>query len=123
MAKLVYKRFIIQVTGANQSYNKKFELDSNTRTVTAMQVTADRPEQIYNRGSQRIEISGDELYPEDYETKLLMSGISVAPDARFVELGEVSPGNGEVKILYKDFNGPVAFSSYNVVFIFKCEID
>lgn len=122
MAKIVYKRFIITVDGANASYNKKFDLDKNTRFVTAMQVTSDKPEQIYNRGSQRIEISGDELYPEDYETKLLMSGISVAPDDRFVELGEVAPGNGEVKILYKDFNGPVAFSAYTVVFIFKCEI-
>ncbi len=123
MSKIIYKRFTIAVGVANSSYNKKFDLDKNTRSVAAMQITSDKPEQIYNRGSQRIEISGDELYPEDYETKLLMSGISVAPDARFVELGEVQPGNGEIKILFKDFDGPVAFSAYTVVFIFKCELN
>lgn len=123
MSKIIYKRYTIAVDGANASYSKKFDLDKNIKSVTAMQITSDKPEQIYNRGSQKLEISGDEIYPEDYETKLLMSGISVAPDSRFVELGNVQPGNGEIKVLYKDFNGPVAFSAYSVVLIFKCELN
>ncbi|MDQ3073033.1 MAG: hypothetical protein M3Q97_07215 [Bacteroidota bacterium] len=121
--KYIYKRFAITIDQALSTYSKKFELDKNVRLVRALQITSDKPEQLYNRGSQRIEISGDELYPEDYDSKLLMSGISVAPDKRFVELGNgVMPGNGEVKVLYKDFNGPVAFSAYSVVLILKCEL-
>jgi hypothetical protein len=117
----IYKRFVIDVNTQNTSYSKKFDLDKNIRVVTALQLSSDNPKLLYYRGSQRLEISGDELYPEDFESKLLMSGLGTSPDDRYTVLGEVQSGNGEVKVLYKDSdNANAPFSSYKVSIILKC---
>src|SRR5258708_4929020 len=95
-----YKRFTIPVTNAVTSYNFKFVLDKDVTIVRALLVTADRPDLLFYRGSQKIEISGEEIFPEDFESRLLMSGISVQPDDRFISLADgrgVPAGNGEIK--------------------------
>lgn len=122
--KTIYKRFSFLVDGANQSYSKKFELDRNIRLITGIQMSCNVPGMLFYRGSQRIEINGEELYPEDYESRLLMSGINVPPDQRFVDLGNgVLAGNGEVKLLYKDTESVYAsFNPYTVSIILKCEL-
>ena len=123
-SKIVYKRFSFIVDTANTNYPKKFDLDKDIRIVKALQMTSSQSNMLFYRGSQRIEISGDELYPEDYESKLLMSGISVPPEERFSELGNnVLAGNGEVKVLYKDKDNPSTFfSPYEVSIVLKCEL-
>lgn len=122
--KEIYKQFSFIVDNANSSYNRKFELDKNIKLVRGIQMSADKPSLLYYRGSQRIEISGDEVFPEDYESKLMMSGISVAPDQRWVDLGSgVQTGNGEVRILYKDSdNASASFTTYKVIVVLKCEL-
>lgn len=122
--KMIEKRYIIDVNKAGDPYSKKFDLDKNTKLVLRVTVSSDQPKLLFFRGSQRIEISGDEIFPEDYESKLLMSGISVPPDQKFRTLGDgVVAGNGEVKVLYKDTENPNAvFTPYNVSFIFQCEL-
>lgn len=124
MSDIVYKRFYITVDTAANSYNQKFDLDKNIALVLALQVTSDHPELIYYRGSCRIEINGDELYPEDYDARLLMSGLTVPADDRFVQLGDgVVAGNGEIKVLYKDIaNTAAAYQTYQFVLIAKCQL-
>ena len=39
-----------------------------------------------------------EIFPEGYETKLLMTGLNVSPNDRFYILGGIAPGNGKLKI-------------------------
>jgi hypothetical protein len=122
--KWIEKRYSIEVTKAGDPYSKKFDLDKNIKLVHRMTITSDDLKQVFYRGSQRIEISGDEIFPEDYESKLLMSGISVPPDEKFRTLGNgVVAGNGEIKVLYKDTESPhAAFSPYKVNFNFQCEL-
>jgi hypothetical protein len=122
--KIVYKTFNFLVDTPATTYNKKFDLDKNVRVVLGLLVSADNPKQLYFRGSQRLEINGDELYPEDYESKLLMSGISVSPNEKFLDMGNgVISGNGEVKILYKDTENALApFNGYKVILVLKCEL-
>jgi hypothetical protein len=124
MSNIVYKRFSFLVDTANQSYNKKFDLDKNNVLVRALQVSSDHPELIYYRGTQRVEINGDEIFPEDYDSRLLLSGISVAADDRFVPLGNGAiAGNGEIKVLYKDAdNTSAVFQAYQFILICKCEL-
>lgn len=121
---IVYKTFSFLVDTAAQSYNKKFELDKNIKLVRAIMLSSNKPNQMFFRGSQKIEINGEELYPEDYESRLLMSGISVPPNERYVDLGDaVLAGNGEVKIVYKDTNNTLAgFDPYQVIINLKCDI-
>jgi hypothetical protein len=122
MSDIVYKRFSITVDTAATSYNKKFDLDKNIAMVLALQVTSDHPELMYYRGSNRIEINGDEIFPEDYDSRLLMSGLTVPADDRFVEINAVA-GNGEIKVLYKDVaNTAAVYQTYQFVLIVKCQL-
>lgn len=123
MEKLIYKSYSFLVPNADTSYKHSFDLDKNIKTVTGLLLSASDPRGLFFRGSQRIEISGDELFPEGYESKLLMSGISVAPNERFFEVGDVVAGNGEVKILYRDeSNDNAGFAPYKVTLTLKCEL-
>ncbi len=122
--KYIHKPFSFLVDTAATSYSKKFDLDKNVVLVRGLLLSSSDPRSLFFRGSQRIEINGDELYPEDYESKLLMSGISVAPNDKYVDLGDgVVAGNGEVKMLYKDTdNLIVPFTPYTVTIVLKCEL-
>ena len=124
MEKYIHKSFSFLVDTAGISYQKKFDLDKTVRIVRGLLMSSDDPRKLFFRGTQRIEISGDELYPEDYESKLLMSGISVAPNEKYLDLGNnVLAGNGEVKVLYKDANSVNApFAPYKVMIVLKCEL-
>lgn len=114
--------FTVESQGA--PVNKKFDLDKNVKLVHGIILSSDKPNLLFYRGSQRIEISGDEIFPEDFESKMLMSGIAVPPDQKYRSLGNgVIAGNGEVKIQFKDTPNPNAsFTSYKVIIILQCEM-
>jgi hypothetical protein len=122
--RLVDKIYTFLVEDENQPVNKKFDLDKNVKGVHGMALSSDRPNLLFYRGSQRIELSGDELFPEDFESKMFMSGMAVAPDDKYKSLGNgVVAGNGELKIQYKDANNPNApFAPYKVVISLLCEM-
>jgi hypothetical protein len=120
MPKPKIQRFTIAVTGADASYKKEFDFEVDTHKVLSVQCTASSPDKAYFRGTQRIEINNDELYPDGYESKLLMSNSGVAPDQRFVALGEIDPGNRKLKITYQDAAHTLsAFAAYTVTYVFQ----
>src|SRR6202035_1571947 len=96
MGKRIKKRYDIDVTGANAIHSKTFELDKNVEKVHGILLASDRDDLMYYRGSNKVEINSDEIFPEGYETKLLMSGLNVSPNDRFYNLGGVPPGNFKV---------------------------
>jgi hypothetical protein len=122
--RLVDKIFTFLVEAEGQPVNKKFDLDKNVKVVHGIAISSDRPNLLFYRGSQRIELSGDELFPEDYETKMFMSGMAVAPDNKYKTLGNgVVAGNGELKIQFKDSeNANAPFVSYKVIITLLCEM-
>jgi hypothetical protein len=121
MNKIVKKRFDLDVTAANQTITKTFDLDKDITAIKGLLITSDRDDLLYYRGSQRIEISKEEFFPESYESKLLMSGISVAPRERYYDLGNVTPGNRSIRVDYKDLNHVLApFVAYRVSLYFDC---
>ncbi|MGB3465073.1 MAG: hypothetical protein WBA74_07380 [Cyclobacteriaceae bacterium] len=99
----VRKSFSFQVTEANESYTPvKWELPKKTTIVKGVQLNSDFPNKLYYRGSQKLEIGGDELFPEGFASKFLQSSINVAPRDRYFDLGQVQPGDLSVKIRYQD---------------------
>ena len=121
MNKIVKKRFDIDITASNQTLSRTFDLDKDITAIKGVLITSDRDDLLYYRGSQRIEISKDEFFPENYESKLLMSGISVAPRERYYDLGNVNPGNRSIRVDYKDLQHTLApFVPYRVSFYFDC---
>ncbi|MBA2613359.1 MAG: hypothetical protein H0U95_15430 [Bacteroidetes bacterium] len=124
MLKPIKKRFDIEVTDNNQSITKSFELDKNIVAVNGLLLTSDKDDLLYYRGAQKIEINGEEYFPDNYESKLLMSGINVAPKQRYYDLGGVAPGNGTIKLTYQDkelLGTP--FVPYRVSLYVDCSIE
>lgn len=122
--RLVDKIYMFLVTEGEQMVSKKFDLDKNVRLVHGLRMSSDKPNYLFYRGSQRIELSGEELYPEDFESKMFMSGMSVAPDEKYRTVGDgVVSGNGELKIQYKDTHNPnTPFEPYKVIIGLLCEM-
>ena len=85
-----------------------FELPKYTKVIKGIQLLSDYPDRLFYRGKQRIEIGGEELFPDGFESKILMSSLSVAPRERFFELGDVLPGDLSVKIRFEDKDHPSA---------------
>ena len=85
--------------------------------------TSDKDDLLYYRGSQKVEINKQEIFPENYESKLLMTGINVSPNQRYYDVGDVPVGNGSVKLEYKDTpDGRTAFEPYRITIYLKCEL-
>jgi len=122
--RIVDKPFIFTVDAEGQPVSKKFDMDKNVKLVRGIMLSSNYPNLLFYRGSQRIEISGEEIFPENYESKILMSGLSVAPDEKFRTLGNgVIAGNGELKVQYKDTaNARAPFEPYSVTIILQCEM-
>ena len=114
---IIKERFDIQVTSANSVIKGEFELDKNAHKVIGFNVTADRDDLIYYRGSQKIQLNDSELFPEDFETKLLMAGLNVSPNDRVIKIGNVDSGNGRLEVWYKDTDlAPTIFVPYRISF-------
>lgn len=123
MPKRVKKRYDIDVTAANAIHSKTFELDKTVQKVHGILFASDRDDLMYYRGSGKVEINSDEIFPEGYETKLLMSGLNVSPNDRFYSLGGVPPGNFKVKVEYKDTtDARLQFTAYRVSIYLDVEI-
>jgi hypothetical protein len=124
MLKPVKKRFDIQIAAARDSVNKTFELDKNIKAVKGVLVTSDKDDLLYYRGTQKIEINNSEYFPDNYESKLLMTGINVAPKQRYYDIGSVNPGNGIIKLSYTDNeDGRTRFEPYRVSLYVDCEME
>jgi hypothetical protein len=124
MLKPVKKRFDLQVTDANKTVSKTYELDKNIKAVKGVLITSDKDDLLYFRGTQKIEINKEEFFPDNYESKLLMSGINVAPKQRYYELGNVAPGNGLVKLTFTDADDlRTPFAPYRVSLYLDCEME
>ena len=118
MKNIVKKRFDINITEADKIFSKSFELDKTIAFVNGILFTSDKDDLIYYRGSQKVEINKQEVFPENYESKLLMTGINVSPNERFYDVGDLPVGNGNVKVEYKDINdGRTTFEPYGFLFI------
>jgi hypothetical protein len=121
---LIKKRFDLQVNLAGALVSNSFELDKNIICITGLLLTSDKEELLYNRGSQKIELNKQELFPEKYESKLLMSGLNVSPNERYYRIHNHNIGNRQLKIEYADNqDSRIAFSPYRVSIYLECELE
>lgn len=124
MLKIVKKRYDIQIADANKSVSKTFELDKTIKRIRGVLVTSDKDDLLYYRGSQKIEINNQEYFPENYESKLLMSGINVSPNERYYKIDIDNIGNGIIKLSYTDADdGRTTFATYRVSLYVDCEME
>jgi hypothetical protein len=119
----VKKRYDLLIEEEGQTVTKSIELDKTIKSILGVLVTSDRDDLLFYRGTQKIEINKEEFFPENYESKLLMSGINVQPNMRYYNLGKVPAGSGQVKVVYTDSRNPLStFAAYRVSVYLLCEV-
>ncbi len=122
---IIKERFEVEVSQANEVKKATFEIDSNATKITGILLTSNNEKALYYRGSQKIQINDQELFPENFESKLLMSGLGVSPNQRMVKVGAIDKGNGRLEVWYKDEDHTEAiFAPYTVsIYVFSkvCE--
>jgi hypothetical protein len=115
MIKPQKKKFNLLVTTANSTVSQTFELEKTIVSIKGLLVNSNYNDLLYYRGSQRIEINKDEIFPDGYDSQLLMSGINLPPNERYYDLEGMKPGSGIVRIDYTDADdGRTAFTPYRV---------
>lgn len=113
------ERFDIQITTAGETVKKTFELDKHADILIGLSITSNSPDLLYFRGTQKIQINDQEIYPEGFESKLLMAGLNVAPDNRKNDLENMPTGNGRIEIYFTDVpDSRSRFEPYRVSFYF-----
>lgn len=111
----IRKRFDINVQEADTTVSEKFELDKTATTISGIVITSDREDLLFFRGEQKVEINGKEYFPEDYESKLLMTSLNVPTNNRYYDFKNAEPGNGIINFAYTDHNHAQApFTPYRV---------
>lgn len=120
---IIKERFDIEITSPNSTTKGEFELDRNASFLYGVALTTDRDEQLYYRGSQKIQVNDQELFPDGFESKMLISSTSVAPNNRMAKVGMVEKGNGRIDIWYTDTEHPLStFTPYRVSFYFFSKV-
>jgi len=114
---IIKERFDLKVIEPNQVFKAEFELDKNANFVIGIGITSDRDDLLFYRGTQKIQLNDKELFPENFESRLLMSGINVSPNNRMIKIGDIESGNGRLEIWFKDQDHSNArFTPYRVTF-------
>jgi hypothetical protein len=112
---IIKERFDLNITSSESVFKAEFELDKNAKFLIGIALTSDRDDLLFYRGSQKILLNEIELFPDGFESKLLLSGLNVAPDNRMITLGELPTGNGKIDLSYTDTDHVMAsFTPYRV---------
>lgn len=112
---IIKERFDIKILNPDQSVRAEFELDKNAKYIQGILITSDRDDLLFYRGSQKIQLNDKELFPEGFESRLLMAGLNVAPDDRAISIGDIETGNGRLEVLFTDQgHSNATFAPYRV---------
>ena len=115
-SKIIKEWVDVKVTAPLQSVKDSVEVDRHVKKIIGIAISSDYDDRLYFRGTQKITIAEKEIYPEGYESKMLMQGLNVPVNERIISLGEeIDPGNRKVELEYVDSEHPsAAFTPYRV---------
>jgi hypothetical protein len=122
MVNYIKKRFSIRVESENGLTTGDFTLDKNIATVIGIKLSSDNDDVLYYRGSFQLTINKQEVFPEHYESKMLMSGNDTDVNKRYYEREQYAAGNGNVKLVHRDnIHNRMPFIPYRVTLYLLCE--
>jgi len=115
-SKIIKEWVEVSVTASGQLIKNSIEVDKHAAAIIGIAITSSHDVMLYFRGSQRITINDMEIFPENYESKMLFQGVNIQANERIIGLGEeLAPGNRKVELDYKDTDHPSApFVPYKV---------
>lgn len=122
--KVLKQLFSIDVLASGSTVKGSFEVDKNAARITGIEISSDRDDLVYYRGTQIIKINDEEFFPEGFESKKLMCGLNIPPHMRFYRLGSVDPGNRKIELIYTDTDNPslAGFEPYKIILYVYCTL-
>lgn len=107
--KIIKEWVDVNVTASGQTFKESFEVDKHVSKIIGIAFTSNNDGMPYFRGTQKISINEKEIYPEGYESKLLMQGFNVPVNERIIKFNgeEIDPGNRKVDFEYTDNDHPL----------------
>jgi hypothetical protein len=72
----------------NGTIRRDIEIQSNVKAITGLQISSNRDDLIYQRGSMGLTISNIEITPDNTPDRLFMSGIGVPPNQKPYSIGK-----------------------------------
>jgi hypothetical protein len=122
MLKPYYKEYDININADGATVKKTFEVDKSVKTVRGVMLLSNRPDLVFYRGSLRLEINKEEIFPEGFSASRLLSSPNVKPNDRIYTIGEHTAGNGLIKVDYTDTaDGRTVFGTYTVTLCIEGE--
>lgn len=119
--KILKHLFSIDVGSEGETYKGSFELDKSAHKIIGIEMSSNRDDVMFFRGTQAIRFNDEEFFPEGFETKKLMCGQNIVPHLRFYRLGMIDPGNRKVDLIYTDnANDAAGFEPYKVILYVYC---
>lgn len=115
--KIIKEWVDVNILTANQTFKESFEVDKHASRIIGIAFTSNNDSMPYYRGSQRIAFNEKEIYPEGYESKLLMQGLNVPVNERIIFFAgeDLEPGNRRAEIDYRDEDHPaILFAPYRI---------
>ena len=106
--KILKHLFSIDVGSGDETVKGSFELDKSAHRIIGIEMSSNREDIMFFRGTQVIKFNDEEFFPEGFETKKLMCGQNIVPHLRFYRLGMIDPGNRKVELIYTDTNNAAA---------------
>lgn len=103
-----YPFFSFRVEEAGKLITKDWELPKRTVRVKGIQLSSSYYEKLFLRGTQKIEIGGEEIISEGFVSRALLSTGDVSPFKRFFLFKEVQPGDLSFKFRFQDTDHPRA---------------
>jgi hypothetical protein len=122
--KILKLNFSIDVGSGDETVKGTFELDKSAHRIIGIEMSSNRPDIMFFRGTQIIKINDEEFFPEGHQTMKLMCGQNILPHERFYDLKGIDPGNRKVELIYTDTdNAAAAFEPYKAILYVYCSIN
>jgi hypothetical protein len=113
-----YQLIKLQITGAGD-FPISAEADKTYGRITGIQITSTDTAALKDAVFKRFEIDSNDIFPEGFETKLLVTGDGVSPNERFYDLNERADGS-TITGTFTDAGNAGAYP-YNARIYFKLE--
>ncbi len=113
-----FERASFSVPGAENRIEVSHNTDSLTKKIVGIAVTTD-DEDAFLASTISINIKGQEIFPTNFEARMLHTGQEVAPNKKyFIFNAPIDVSRDEIRIVYTD--GDNFTTAYNVTVILMC---
>ena len=101
MSNPTYKTYQFDVPERGALISPDFDLDKNVVNITGIALDSTKRGVLFNYGTQRLEMGGQEIFPEGHRSNMLMFGLTASDKLHRFKTA-LAPGTGKMRIIFKD---------------------